>query len=81
MYFNYFNMHPSLNDQTFRLNEINKIKDYFIADIRERELVSKRLNKYIASFEYFDQSLIVLSATSGCIFIVSFLLSLVLLLE
>ena len=37
----------------------------FVADFKERELISKRLSKYIASFDYFDKSLIVLSATSG----------------
>ena len=31
------------NDQQFRLNKINKIKDYFIAEIKERELMSKNL--------------------------------------
>ena len=49
-----------------------KVRDYFIADIRERELMSKRLSKYIASFVYFDKSLIVLSATKGSISITSF---------
>ena len=34
--------------------------------------MSKRLSKYIASFDYFDSSLIVLSATSGSISIASF---------
>ena len=34
--------------------------------------MSKRLSKYIASFDYFDNSLIVLSATSGSISIASF---------
>ena len=34
--------------------------------------MSKRLSKYIASFDYFDKSSIVLSATSGSIFITSF---------
>ena len=34
--------------------------------------MSKRLSKYVASFEYFDNSLIVLSATSGGISIASF---------
>ena len=34
--------------------------------------MSKRLSKNIASFDYFDKSLIVLSATSGSIFIGSF---------
>ena len=71
------NMYPNLtanlsNDQQFRLNKINEIKDYFIAEIKERELMSKRLSKYIASFDYFDKSLIVLSVTTGSISIASF---------
>ena len=45
------------NDQQFRLNKINEIKDYFIAEIKQRELMSKRISKYIASFDYFDKSL------------------------
>ena len=57
-----------LNDQQhFRLKKINEIKDYFVADIKERELMSK-----IASFDYFDKSLIVLSVTSGTISVASF---------
>ena len=62
-----------LNDQTqFRLNKINEIKDYFAAEIKERELMSKRLSKYIASLDYFHKSLIVLSVTTGSISIASF---------
>ena len=60
------------NEQQFRLNKINEIKDYFVAEIKERELMSKRLSKYIASFDYFDKSLIVLSVTTGSISIASF---------
>ena len=48
----YPNLHASqlnaipLNDQQqFRLNKINEIKDYFAAEIKERELMSKRLSK------------------------------------
>ena len=64
---------PNLNDQQqFRLNKINEIEDYFLAEIKERELMSKRLSKYIASFDYFDKFSIVLSATSGSISIASF---------
>ena len=55
----------NLDNQQFRLNKINGVKDYFIAEIKERELMSKRLSKYIASFDYFDKSLIVLLAKSG----------------
>ena len=62
-----------LNDQTkFRLNEINKIKDYFNTDIQERKTMSKKLSKYVAAFRYIDKTLIVLSATSGGISIISF---------
>ena len=57
----------NLNNQQFRLNKINETENYFIAEIKEKELLSKRLNKYIASFDYLDKSLIVLSATSGSI--------------
>ena len=45
------------NEQPFQLNKINEIKDYFVAEIKERELMSKRLSKYIASFDYFDKPL------------------------
>ena len=34
--------------------------------------MSKRLSKYVASFDYFDNSLIVLSVTIGSISIASF---------
>ena len=54
------------------LNKINEINDYFIAEIKERELMSRRFSKYIASFDYFHKSLIVLSVVTGSISIASF---------
>ena len=60
------------NEQQFRLNKINEIKVYFLAEIRERELISKNISKYIASLDYFDKSLNVLSILSGSISIASF---------
>ena len=61
------------SDQTkFRLNEINKIKDYFISEIQERKTMSKKVSKYIAAFDYIDKTLVVLSATKGGIRIISF---------
>ena len=72
------NMYPNLsgnplsNQQQFGLRKVNEIKDYFVADIKERELMSKRLSKYIASFYYFDKLLIVLSVTTCNISIASF---------
>ena len=63
----------NLSDQTkFRLNETNKIKDYFYSEIQERKTRSKKVSKYIAAFNYIDKTLIVLSTTSGGISIVSF---------
>ena len=61
-----------LNNQQFRLNKISKIEDYFITEIKERELMSKKLSKYISFFYYFDKSLIVLSITSGSVSIALF---------
>ena len=69
----YPNLSPSLsNNQQFRLNRINKIKDCFVTEIKERELLRKRLSKYIASFDYFVRSLIVFSVATGTISIASF---------
>ena len=62
----------NLNNQQFRLNKINEIEKYFIAEIKERELMSKRFSNYIASFDYFGTYFKVLSATSGGISIASF---------
>ena len=53
------NIYPNLNDQ----RQFNEIKNYFISEIKERELMSKRLSKYIASSEKFEKSCIVLSAS------------------
>ena len=58
--------------QQFRVNKVSETKYYFVAEIKERELMSKRLSKYISSFDYFDKSLIFLSVTNGSISIASF---------
>ena len=64
------NIYPNLNNQQqFGWNKINEIKNYFVAEIKERELMSKM---FITSFDYFDKSLIALSVTTGSISIASF---------
>ena len=60
------------HQQQFRLNKINKNKVHFIAEIKERELMSKRLSIFIVSFDYFDKLSIVLSVATGSISIASF---------
>ena len=61
-----------LSDQTkFRLYEIKKIENYFINDINETKSCSKKLSKYVTTFDYIDKILIVLSATTGGVSIIS----------
>ena len=54
-----------LNNQQLRLNKISKIKNYFIAEI-------KNFSKYNSFFFDSEKSFIVLSVTSGGISIASF---------
>ena len=55
----------------YRLDEINKIKEYFGNEIKERKDIIKKLNKYIVSFDYLDKIFITLSASFGTSSIVS----------
>ena len=67
------NKYLDLSDQTkFRLNEIKEIKDYFNSENQERKPTNKKISKYIAVFDYIDKTVIVLSATSEEICIISF---------
>ena len=61
-----------LNDLTkFRLDEINKIKYYLNAEIKERKDIVKNISKYIVAFEFADKLFITLSASFGALSIVS----------
>ena len=60
------------NEQQFRINKINETKGDFLAEIRERELNSKNISKYIASLDYFDKSLNIVSILSANVSIASF---------
>ena len=63
----------SFTDQTkYRLNEITKTENYFNSEINQRKSYNKKLSKYVAAFDYIDKILIVLSATSGGVSIISF---------
>ena len=59
------------NVTKFRLGEINKIKDYLNAEIKERKDIVKKISKYIAAFDYADKPFITLSASFGTLSIVS----------
>ena len=60
------------NVNKYRLDEINKIRDYFNNEIKERIDIIKKLNKYIVSFDYLDKLFIGLSASFGTLIIASF---------
>ena len=44
---------------------MKKIENYFINEINQRKLYSKKLSKYVTVFNYMGKILIVLSATTG----------------
>ena len=56
----------------YRLDEINKIKEYFDNEIKERKDIIKKLNKNLVSFDYHDKIFITLSASFGTLSIVSY---------
>ena len=55
----------------YRLDEVNKIRDYFDNEIKERKDIIKKLNKYLVSFGYLDKIFITLSASFGTLNIAS----------
>ena len=62
----------NLSEQTkFRLSEIIGIENYFHQEINQKKSCSKKLSKYVTTFDYIDKILVVLSAKSGGIFIIS----------
>ena len=48
----------------YTLDEINKIRDYLNNEIKERKDITKKLNKYLLSFDYLDKIFITLSYAS-----------------
>ena len=62
----------NLTNQTkFRLNEITKIENNFNQEINPRKSCSKNLSKDVTTFDYIQKVLILLSATSDGISIIS----------
>ena len=47
----------------YRLGEINKIKEYFDNEIKERKGIIKKLSKCLVSFDYLHKIFITLSAS------------------
>ena len=67
------NSNLELNDLTkFRLDEINKIKNYLNSEIKERKDIIKKISKYIVAFDYADKVFITLSASFDTLSIASY---------
>ena len=49
--------------KNYRLNQTDKVKDYFNNEINGRKDIIKKLNKYVVSFDYLDKIFITLSAS------------------
>ena len=49
----------------YRLDEINKTKDYFNNETNERKNIIKKLNKYLVTLDYLDRIFITLSTSFG----------------
>ena len=66
-------LHLELTDvNKYRLDEINKIKEYFDNEIKERKDIIKKLNKCLVSFDYLDKIFITLSASFSTLSIASY---------
>ena len=62
-----------LSEKTkFQLSETIGIENYFYQEINQRKSCSKKLNKFVTTFDYIDKNLIVLIATSSGVSIISF---------
>ena len=61
-----------MSEQTkFRLGEIIGIENYSHQEINQRKSYSKKLSRYVTAFDYIDKMLVVLSAKSGGVCIIS----------
>ena len=60
------------NVNKYRLDEINKIKEYFDNEIKERKDIIKKLNKHLVSFDYLDKIFITISASFSKLSIASY---------
>ena len=66
------NSNLEINELTkFKLDEINKIKDYLNAETKEKKDFLKKISKYIVAFDYADKLFITLSASFSTLSIAS----------
>ena len=59
-------------NQEFRLKKTDEIRNYLIEEINRNELISKKHKKLCGVLNYIDNSLILISTITRCIFISDF---------
>ena len=62
----------TIDKTKFWLSEKIGIENYLYHEINQRKPCNKKLNKYVTVFDYIDKILIVLSATTSGVSIISF---------
>ena len=71
--YNYFNNMTKENiSQEFRLKNIGETINYFLEEIMENELMSRKLEKVCKTLNYIEHFLILAYAITGCISISAF---------
>ena len=70
---NYFkNMVEENISQEFRLKSINETRNYFLEEIEQNELMSRKHKKVCTTLNYIEHFLILASTITGCISISAF---------
>ena len=59
-------------NQEFRLKNIDETRNYFLEEIKQNELMSKKHKKVCTTLNYIEQFLILASTNTGCISISAF---------
>ena len=58
--------------QEFRLKSINETRNYFVEEIGQNELLSKKWKKVCTTLNYIEHCLILASVVTGCISVSAF---------
>ena len=58
--------------QEFRLKNIDETRNYFLEEIKQNELTSKKLRKFCRTLNYIEQFLILAYTITGCVSISAF---------
>ena len=59
-------------NQEFRLKNIDETRNYFLEDLQQNELMSKKCKKFCKTLNYIEHLLILASTITGCISISAF---------